>query len=164
MESGSQNVYRKGRSNFLNGPNNGDNSRSDGDKTWNGWSLGNFCKGEDRSGQTFSNFSVRNIDEAQYIHDPSLKFNEIGRSKVERWSSTSVIFNVVSINPDDLSEVLIVLDGIVMKSFFDTEIKCCCIFYSIYNKYIRYKKLNFSNPVVQSVQGSVYENRVWIKG
>lgn len=74
----------------------------------------------------------------------------------------SVDLNIVTINPVELCESLIVLDGIVVKSLFDTGVERCFISYAIYRRYFRHKRLRFSSLVENFAQGPVCVNKEWL--
>lgn len=65
----------------------------------------------------------------------------------------------MTVNPVELLEKLIVLDGIVVKSLFDVGAKQCFISYAIYRKYFSYKMLRFSCPVVNLAPRLVCVNK-----
>lgn len=74
----------------------------------------------------------------------------------------SVDLNIVRINPVELPELLIVLDGIVVKSLFDTGVKRCFISYAIYRRYFSYKRLRFSKLVMHSALGQFVLIKEWL--
>lgn len=60
-------------------------------------------------------------------------------------------------NPVELPDLLIVLDGIVVNNLIDTLAERSFNSYSLYNRYFRYKKLKYLNLIIQFAQGSVCE-------
>lgn len=77
--------------------------------------------------------------------------------KSHKQQKPSVNLNIVTVNLGEHPELLIVLDGVVVKSLFDTVTERCFISYSIYNKHLMYKKLKHSNHIAHYAQGTVCE-------
>lgn len=63
----------------------------------------------------------------------------------------SVNLNSMTVNSVELPELLIMLNGIVVKCLLVTLVERCFLSYAICSEYFSYKKLRYSSLVVQFV-------------